>query len=261
MLFSAAPDGTTKSWMTSSAFSPDGLQWTASSTLPLIPFSDTQNCPLWDRRTERYAAFLRFGPPNTRIISRIESEDFEHWSPKVTVLRTTKMDGPMLTQFYQMTPIRYGNIYVGLVCAYHNETLLPLTPKQPWTDRKNLHLAYSRNGVTWFRVGPHGAIAPRELEQEADWLKVAEEAAFLPYGGMNKEWDWGTMHPYYTPEPIVVGDEIRFYYFAQNGRNWWNYTGNPPTLNPNARKPDSGVGMASLRLDGFVSVNAEQEDR
>ncbi len=259
MLFSCNPDGTAKSWMTSAAYAADGIQWTAYPDLPLIPFSDTQSCPFWDRRRERYVAIMRFGPPNTRIISRTESEDFRHWSPKVTVLRRTKMDGPMATQFYQMAPLPYGDVYLGLIAAYHNETLKPLAPEQPWTDRKNLHLAFSRNGVTWLRVGKEGAIAPGELEQDRDWQRISQEAVFLPYGAKDKDWDWGTISPYFTPQAIVVGDDIWFYYLGQKGRNWWTHTGDPPKFDPGIREPLRGVGLATLRLDGFVSVETERE--
>lgn len=259
MLFSCSPDGTAKSWMTSVAFSPDGKQWSTFPELPLIPFSDTQSCPFWDGRRGRYVAILRFGPPNMRLVSRTESEDFVHWSPKVTVIRQTKMDGPMATQFYQMAPLAYEGIYLGLIAAYHNETLKPLPPDQPWTDRKNLHLAYSRDGVTWQRVGKEGAISARELEQDRDWKRIAEEAVFLPYGKKDKDWDWGTVSPYFTPQPIVVGDQIWFYYFAQNARNWWTYSGDPPKFDPKAAEPRLGIGLATLRLDGFVSVDAAGE--
>ena len=258
MLFSCNPDGTSKTWMTSGAYSADGLHWEPIEPTALIPFSDTQVCPFWDRRRQRYVAILRFGPPNTRIISRTESEDFLHWSPKVTVLRRTKMDQPLQTQFYQMAPFPYGNVYFGLIAAYHSETLKPIPPDKPWTDRKNLQLTFSRNGITWQRVGKRGVIPAHELRQDRDWQQVAEDAVFLPYGNKDKDWDWGAVSPYFSPEPIIVGDEIWFYYMAQNGRNWWNYTGDPPKKDPQAKEPRKGVGLAKLRLDGFVSVETEQ---
>ena len=256
MLFSCAPDGTDKTWMTSVGYSPDGIHWTAAKTLPLIPFSDTQICPFWDYRSRRYIAILRFGPPNTRLVSRTESEDFLHWSPKITVIRRTKMDVPQQTQFYQMAPMPYGDVYIGLVAAYHTETLKPIPPDRPWTDRKNLQLVYSRNSISWSRVGSDGAIPHNKLNQPADWARVAREAAFLPYGKKDRDWDWGTVSPYYTPEPIVIKDRIHFYYMGQNGRNWWNYTGDPPRKDPDAREPNKGVGLATLRIDGFVSIEA-----
>ncbi|MDA1056070.1 MAG: hypothetical protein O3C40_37290 [Planctomycetota bacterium] len=259
MIFSSLPDGTSKSLTTSVAFSPDGIQWTAESELHSIPFSDTQSCPLWDARRQRYVAYMRFGPPNTRIISRTESEDFLHWSPKVTVLPRTKMDGPLATEFYQMSPFAYAGGWFGVIAAYHTESLKPITDDAPWTDRKNLHLAYSRNGVTWTRVGKYGAIPRNELNGDKDWKQIALDAVFVPFGEKDKEWDWGTVSPVYTPEPIIVGDEQWFYYVGINAKNWWTWFGDPPKLDPNPKEPDKGVGLATLRLDGFVSVNAGEE--
>lgn len=256
MIFSSQPDGTSKSLTTSVAFSPDGIHWTAESELHSIPFSDTQSCPLWDARRHRYVAFMRFGPPNTRIISRTESEDFLHWSPKVTVLPQTNMDQPLATQFYQMSPFPYAGGWFGVIAAYHSESLGPIPEGAPWTDRKNLHLAYSRNGITWTRVGQHGAIPRSELHSDKDWKQIALDAVFVPYGEKDKEWDWGTVSPVYTPEPIIVGDEQWFYYVGINAKNWWTWSGDPPKLDPHPITPDKGVGLAKLRLDGFVSVAA-----
>lgn len=254
MLFSAAPDGTSNSWLTSAAYSHDGIHWRASDPVGLIPFSDTQICPYWDPRRGRYVAIIRYGPPNTRLVDRIESEDFFHWSPKVRVINRTRIDQPLSTVFYQMAPMPYARVYVGLIAAYHSETLKEPPENKPWVDRKNLQLAFSRNGLTWSRVGKHGAIPQRELSRDKDWKQIALGATFVPYGRKNVDWDWGTVSPYFTPDPIVVGDRIFFYYKAQNGRNWWTHTGDPPKLDPDAVRPTRGVGLATLRLDGFVSV-------
>lgn len=259
MLFSCSPGGTSATWMSSAAFSPDGIHWTPSEETALIPFSDTQLCPFWDRQQRRYVAILRFGPPNTRLISRIESEDFLHWSPKITVMRRTKMDSAQETQFYQMAPMPYGNAYVGLVGAYHNESLGPITPEKPWTDRQDLQLVFSRNGVTWSRVGGHGIIPQSALNQERNWSRDVQEATFLPYGEMNRDWDWGYVMPYFTAEPIAVGDKLYFYYAGYDAKHWWDWTGDPPEKDPNATPPVSGVGLATLRRDGFVSVEAGPE--
>ena len=137
-------------------------------------------------------------------MDRIESEDFIHWSPKVRVINRTRLDQPLATVFYQMAPMPYEGVYVGLIAAYHSETLKEPPEDKPWVDRKNLHLAFSRNGVTWSRVGKHGAIPQRELSQDRDWKQVALETVFVPYGRKNIDWDWGTVSPYFTPDPIVV---------------------------------------------------------
>jgi hypothetical protein len=256
MLFSCNPDGTASTWMTSAAFSPDGIHWTPSKKTALIPFSDTQICPFWDARRQRYVAFLRFGPPNRRLISRTESEDFLNWSPKVTVLRRTRMDEVQQTQFYQMEPLPYGDVYFGVIGAYHRETLKPIPDDKPWTDRQDLQLAFSRDGVVWKRVGGSGPMTHAELNADRDWSQATREATFLPYGEKDKEWDWGYMTPYYTPEPIIINDRIYFFYAGSNAKHWWTYTGDPPKKDPNAIPPKKGVGLATLRRDGFVSINA-----
>ena len=82
MLYLAKPTLQTASLSSCVAYSADGIHWKQDTQNPLIPFSDTQIAPYWDARLARYVAYLRFGPPNIREISRIESADFRHWSPK-----------------------------------------------------------------------------------------------------------------------------------------------------------------------------------
>jgi len=259
MLYSCNPDGTARTWMTSAAFSPDGIVWTPAKETPLIPFSDTQICPFWDPRRRRYVAILRFGPPNTRLISRTESEDFLNWSPKVTVLRRTRMDSVQQTQFYQMAPMPYGDVYLGVIGAYHRESLKPIPDDKPWTDRQDLQLAFSRNGVVWKRVGGGGAMTHATLNADRDWSDATRRAVFLPYGKRDRDWDWGYVTPYFTPEPIIIDDRIYFFYAGSNAKHWWTWTGDPPKKDPDAKPPTKGVGLATLRRDGFVSVNGPKE--
>ncbi len=247
-----------KSLQTNVGWSADGLHWTAAPEAPHIPFSDSPSCPFWDVRQQKYVSYLRYGPPNTRKISRIESDDFLHWSPKITVLKPDKIDAPLATQFYQTSFMPYEGAYVGLVTAYHGESLLPIPDDKPWMDRKNIQLAYSRNGLTWNRVGRNGALsAEKRADPAVDWKQEALDAAFIPYGEIHRDWDWGTISTVYSPEPIVVGDEIYLYYTGINAKNWWTFSGDPPKQDPSIKEPKKGVGLARLRLDGFVSVEGD----
>jgi hypothetical protein len=248
MLYSSDPEGTGKSWCTNAAYSPDGIHWTPEVQNPLIPFSDTQSSPFWDAERRRYVAFLRFGPPNRRLISRVESEDFVYWSPKVTVLKRTKLDEPFATDLYNMAVLPYEGDYLGLIAAYHGETIQPIPQDRLWADRVNLQLAFSRNGVTWRRVGRGGVLSADKLRRDRDWKLAAEQATFLPYGEFQKDWDWGQLYPFQPP--LVVGDEIRIYYSGHANRHWGDYHGDTTK---------SGIGVATLRLDGFVSVEADGE--
>ena len=248
MLYLGKPNGKPSSLQSCVAYSGDGVHWKPEPQNPLIPFSDTQIAPYWDNQLNRYVAYLRFGPPNVRIISRIESPDFLHWSPKLTVVNKTKIDGPFSTEHYTMGAMPYAGVYIGLLNTYHGETIKPIPDDQPWMDRVDNQLVFSRNGVTWQRVLSDGAVTTAELRGERDWKLAAQQATFLPYGEFKKDWDWGQIYPYQPP--LVVGDEIRIYYTGMNGRHWHTY---------HKDTRDSGIGLATLRLDGFVSVNAGAE--
>ncbi|MAV35690.1 MAG: hypothetical protein CMJ59_09545 [Planctomycetaceae bacterium] len=248
MLYLAKPTLKAASLSSCVAYSGDGIHWKQELQNPLIPFSDTQITPYWDARLARYVAYLRFGPPNIREISRIESADFLHWSPKVTVVKRSKLDAPFATNHYTMTAMPYAGVYVGLLNTYHGETIAPIPDDKPWMDRLDVQLVFSRNGVTWQRVLKEGAITATELRGDRDWKQAAEQAAFIPNGKFKEDWDWGQIYPHHPP--LVAGDEIRFYYTGISGRHWHKY---------HEDNPDHAVGLATLRLDGFVSVETMRE--
>jgi hypothetical protein len=259
MLFSASQDGTDGGLSTNAAYSPDGIHWTDEPANPVIPFNDTQSCPFWDARRGRYVALVRYGPPNSRICSMIESEDFIRWSPKITILWpaptntgvNSKMDIPFNTVHYAMQAMQYEGVYIGFLWAYHGETIRQIPDDKLWKDKTNLQLAFSRNGRTWMRTGRQGAIPWREMNDDRDWEKVTREAVFMPYGEHKKDWDWGAVGACHQP-PIVVDDEIWIYYKGSTGRHWAKYHGD-------TYPKKKGVGLATLRLDGFVSINAEND--
>lgn len=245
MLYLAKPTLEAASLRSCVAYSADGVHWKQEPQNPVLPYSDTQICPFWDARSNRYVAYLRFGPPNVRIVSRIESEDFLHWSPKLTVIKKSKLDEPFNTELYTMSAVPYAGVYIGLLNTYHGETIQPIPDDQPWMDRVDNQLVFSRNGVTWQRVFGDGAVSSADLKQDRDWKQEVARATFLPYGEFKKEWDWGQIYPHHAP--IVVGDEIRFYYTGISGRHWRTYHND---------QSEYAVGLATLRLDGFVSVEA-----
>ena len=246
MLYGA---GKPRKYTTNAAYSPDGLKWTPGPANPVIPHSDTLNSCFWDPARRCYVAYVRFGPPNTRLITLTESPDFVHWSPKVTVLRQGRIDEPFQTKHYGMRVLPYEGTLLGFLSAYHGETIRPIPADQLWKDRTNVQLAFSRNGLNWGRVGHSGVIAGgARQDTKRDWKQVAAQATFLPYGASRKtDWDWGQVYPF--DSPLIVGDRILIYYQGMKGRHWFKYHKDPL---------ESGFGLATLRLDGFVSVEAEQ---
>ena len=86
-------------------------------------------------------------------------------------------------------------------------------------DDYDIWLAYSRDSFHWerLRTGP-----------------------FLPLGP-EESWDWGMVSA--VQEPIRMNDELWFYYTGVDGLH-------------DARGKAAGLGLAKLRLDGFVSIDA-----
>jgi hypothetical protein len=157
------------------------------------------------------------------------------------------MDYPFGTKHYAMQVMQYGGVYIGFLWAYHGETTRPIPPDKLWMDKTNLQLAFSRNGRTWLRVAKDGAIPWRKINDNRDWKKATQEAVFIPYGRHKKDWDWGST--YTCHQPLLVGDDkIRIYYLGRTGRHWSSYHGD--------KTPTKGLGLATLRLDGFVSIDA-----
>jgi len=247
MLYNSEPDGTSKSLQIGAAYSPDGIRWTAESRNPLIPFGDTQSVPLWDPQRRSYLGFVRTGPPNIRGIARIESRDFAHWSPKVTIFKPgeDKLDQPFRSVPYGMKVLPYAGCFIGLINMYNWETLGPIPKDKLFQDKVNVQMAFSRNGITWNRVGSNGVIPFADLSKDLDWETIARKQVFLQYGKHKKEWDWGQLYAYQAP--VVFNDRIWIYYTGLGSRHWSNYHGDD-------RPPKSGIGLATLRLDGFVSV-------
>ena len=249
MLYGDYEKGSKTAYCTSAAYSPDGIHWTPEPENPLIPHSDTLSCPIWDPQRNRYAAYLRFGPPNRRLIAMTSSEDFIHWSPKITVLNHTKMDddtGYGYTSLYGMKVMLYEGAYIGLIEAYRGETISPIPKEEEeWRDKTNEQLAFSRDGLIWMRVGPNGAIRDAELSEERNWKQIAKKGAFIPWGRHKVDWDWGGIWSF--QQPLVIGDQIKIYYLGQSGRHWASYHGDTVK---------AGIGLATLRLDGFVSIDA-----
>ena len=73
------------------------------------------------------------------------------------------------------------------------------------------------------------------------WQRLGERMPLLAPGAPD-EWDCGSI--YTVNRPIVVGDEIWLYYCGSN----CGHAGGPDTV--------SSIGLATWRLDGFVSINA-----
>lgn len=162
-----------------------------------------------------------------------------------------------LAQFYWMRHVPYEGMYVGLLMRFDVSGWPPLERE----NRFKTTTAGPEDGPAYYELA-----SSRDLE---NWERVGNREIFLPLGEAGT-WEAGTIS--FMPSPIIVGDEIRFYYEG------WNRTHSTPLIQSN--QPDqaaheaavaeirertrekgkkysgAAIGLATLRLDGWVSVDA-----
>ena len=227
------------------SFSSDGLHWQDFPENPVLSrhiVGDTHTLLGWDEQAQRYVGFFR--PAHTfaggvRVIGRSESRDFIHWTEpgKQIVLKPDAQD-PKGTEFYGMPVMCYEGIYAGLLWIYHNDPHWPWPKETIINDDKlsrnqqtvDTQLTFSRDGIQWERS--------------------ANREPFLPLGTVGT-WDDGCIYP---TTPLVVGDEIWIYYGGFNVRHTRESLSSLGKIVEGKRKA-AAVGLAKLRLDGFVSID------
>lgn len=241
------------------AFSPDGIHWTKHGPMVLKtsygakgvppPFQDegfyfeepqkngtirkSWRVPLtmsdatdviYDPRHEAYVLFGKMwipGPDGSlswkHAMGRSQSADFIHWSKAQLVLATNDRDPPM-REFHTSPVFFYNGMYLSL-----NQIL----------DRRagtiDLELISSRDGFRWDRSFAGIPVIAR---------------------GQGAVFDSGSL--FSNANPIVVGDELRFYYGAYRGTAIGGVGLNRQQIG--SKDYFSGIGYAATPRDRFVAV-------
>jgi hypothetical protein len=202
------------------AFSADGIHWIEQPepVFTYDPVRDTMSV-MWDAHTQKYIVYVKqqVAGKGARFVS--ESSDFIHWTTPGPMLAADALDGADV-ELYANNAFPYEGMYVGLLTVFHPRPL------------DNIYLDIQQ------------LISSRDARQ---WQRVGDHSPFIPVGRQNIDWDFGFNSPSTAP-PIRVGDELWFYYSGRSYRY---------PVEKQGREPNHGVnGLARLRLDGFVSIDA-----
>lgn len=136
-------------------FSPDGVRWTQSKTIPVIPNGDVGNVT-FDPRTKQFVAMTKQPHPGGRTVFVSYSKDFERWSPPKPVFAADAMDnllsqsqGGKRMEVYGMTTAPYEDIYLGFPWLFN---VTKMGRNEVGDDGPiNVQLAVSRDWETWQR--------------------------------------------------------------------------------------------------------------
>jgi hypothetical protein len=227
------------------AFSPDGIHWTPVNEPVSHATHDAPTHINFDGKRRRWVMYGRaFGvvssekkaaqasDPNLqynmgRAVARAESADFIHWTPEKgdLVLASDARDTAM-TEVYDMRSVAYEGVHIAFIHMFLNN---------PDSVTLPIQLGVSRDNKTWQRLG--------------------DRSPFLAMGGVG-DWDRSVLSPP-TSDPVVVGDELRFYYTGRNQLHStrWKFEDDPKLL-PAKSSFRGAFGLASIPRDRFVAMEA-----
>ena len=216
------------------AHSPDGINWTKYDK-PIMPwYTDTHNVAYWDDQRERYVAYVRMnehlhidetgrqvGSFDYRTIARSESEDFAQFPAPTKVLEPD-------FSLVEDEDLSGGGLYnsAAIKYPYAKDAYLVFPSAYHHTsDTLDIQLAVSRDGIHFDR-----------------WLK--------PFVRLGVTGRFDSQSLYMNPGFVQAGDELFFYYSGHSSRHDIDRTHVEPPV----------IGRVRVRLDGFVSQDAEAEE-
>lgn len=235
------------------AGSPDGLHWKLLKNAPAFRDSDTNNICFFDNRIGRYVGYVRMWAP-MRMVGRCEFDDITDWGKEEAVFSYDPQDQQGLDpevfstaafapggskmkwkppmDFYNSSAWKYPraeDVYFIFPSAYYHYQA-DWAQHQGTTDPRNdgpldIQFAASRDGKKWTRLDRH------------------------PFIRLGVAGSFASATSYMAVGAICRPDEIWLYHSASD-HSHGNYDA--------ARDKFMGtITRARLRLDGFVSVNAD----
>jgi hypothetical protein len=137
------------------SYSEDGTRFTMPAE-PVSPWNpDSQQNAFWDRRLQKYAAYLRGRPDmglavKNRLVARVEMDDIEKpWPATAQIVLATDEHDPPDVDFYTNACVQYpwaADAYFMFPAPYHH-----YPPHMGNDGLLDVSLAVSRDGVTWQR--------------------------------------------------------------------------------------------------------------
>ena len=248
-------------WALSKGYSRDGITWRMNVGAPHVfdpPVAPNGVLFGWDAKRGEYVHYHRKSgmvPADVdgrlvrkkHAVMRTSSPDFENWGDTREVLTPSETDPPNWSPSHgvDLAGVLYtDDLYVGTVdsgATYHVEDF----PDHLWDPFRRhefaeyrTELVISRDGVMWRRAAPY-------------W-------EFMRSG------PWGTWDRDHVglAKPIVHNDEILIYYSGSNMPMGSNTPGHPMANVINTVRDGQwmahAIGLAKMRLDGFVSMDAYQ---
>ena len=226
------------------AYSPDGIHWTYYNNGERVTYraADTQNQILWDPISERYILVTRHDlagdgaeqreTRGTRVMAHHKGNDLTNHPTAWQDLQILGLDERKRRQIHALTVWPYEGVYFGFIGAYEflTDDDFSRTPGDLETRHEenivNFYVTTSRDAVDW----------------DMSWVYASK--ALIPRGPASS-FDKDGIH---VPNLVTYGD-----------RHWLFYCGMSERFGHDDPKGVMGIGLATLRLDGFVCLQAKED--
>ncbi|MCC6681100.1 MAG: hypothetical protein IT445_09385 [Phycisphaeraceae bacterium] len=200
--------------------SSDGIHWTDRGKVFDQAYDATSI--QYDPVRHMYYGSAKIWAHGRRARGYSESPDGINWSDTLYQLDIDQRDHPA-DQMYQLNSWYYETLHLGLLKMYHHEP----------EHRLDLQLVSARD--------------PRH------WDRRYREPVLACGDRASNEWDWANQS-LVSSSPVRVGNELWFYYSGRTRDHIQrDHLGQ---LMPPIGQPWGAIGIARLRLDGFVSADA-----
>jgi len=233
--------------------SADGFVFTRLN-VPTVPSQDESHL-MWDELQKQYLMTVKHNGPFGRSVFLCVSKDFEKWTEPTLIYyadSTDQMlgeqhireieDNPRMwrptintpseynTEIYNMPIFVYEGLYIGMPTYFESSGRVPL-PIGNQDGINSVKLTCSRDLKEWTRIGDRRHFIPVS-EMGGPGIDTGQILAASP--------------------PIRKGDELWFYYSGLDVRY-------RPFTTEKRGDYHGGIHLAKLRLDGFVSLQADDE--
>jgi hypothetical protein len=221
-------------------YSPDGLNWTRDEENTIPSLSD-RTTVFWNPFRKVWVESMRGkvrlpasgSHPKRYVRARFysESSDLKNWTPQDRQetywvgpdIKDLPYDGTEVRpELYNLDAVAYESLIVGLFSWFY---------PPPGPDLVELGVGFSRDGFHWSR--------PLRSEGGSSFVPASRDLS--SWNGFNTQSAGGGL--------LVVGDELWFYLAGRNG---------PHSVSGDDREINWSTGLARMRRDGFVSMDADE---
>ena len=255
--------------------SPDGIRWKLLRTLQIDRGGwDSQSIVFWDPAIGRYVMYTRHwfakrhgtaqGNENYRTVRRLESDDLTRWENQRIVMRPDEVDlatyetgVPLRPEGPESPPARVPVDYYGAsVFKYPDDRgvyVMMANANWYWYDREPV-VTSIRDDMDVVRQETRRIYGPSRFDTR---LAVSRDGKHFqrcggrrPFMSPGPEGSFSSRMIWAMPNPIRMGDELWIYYSGTNR----DHDG---IVDSAAASHLTGIGRAVMRVDGFVSADAD----